>query len=152
MSKLEQEARRIAAQALSQQEGTLTELRARTGTLLTAASLVASFLGGQALARDGLSIWVVAALTAFGMSVVLCIYVLLPKTGLIFALDAPKTYNALYNVREDEDEVDRRLAYWLQSVREENQPTVERLTGVFEIAGFALLAEIAFLAVGLAVS
>jgi hypothetical protein len=65
--------------------------------------------------------------------------VLLPKTGLIFALDAPETYNALYGVREDEEEIDRRLAYWLQSFREENHPTIERLTSVFEIAGFALL-------------
>lgn len=152
MAKLEQEAHRIAAQALSQQEETLTELRARTGTLLTAASLVASFLGGQALTRHGLSIWVIAALAAFGISVVLSIYVLLPKTGLVFALDAPETYNALYDIREDGEEIDRRLAYWLQSFREKNQPTVERLTRAFEIAGFGLLVEIAFLAVGLAVS
>lgn len=152
MAKLEREAHRIAAQALSQQEGTLAELRTRTGTLLTAASLVASFLGGQALTRNGLNIWVIAALAAFGVSVILSIYVLLPKSGLVFALDAPKTYNALYDVRSNEEEVDRRLAYWLQSVREENHPTVERLTSLFEIAGLALLAEIGFLAVGLAVS
>jgi hypothetical protein len=69
----------------------LTKLRTRTGTLLTAASLIASFLGGQALAREGLSVWIVLALIAFGASVVLCIYVLLPKDGLIFALDAPET-------------------------------------------------------------
>jgi hypothetical protein len=88
----------------------------------------------------------------FGVSVVLCIYVLLPKDGLIFAVDAPEAYEALYEVREDEDEVDRRLAYWLQSFREENHPTVHRLTKAFELAGFALLAEIGFLALGLAVS
>jgi hypothetical protein len=120
MAKLEQEAHRIAAQALGQQEQALTELRTRTGTLLTAASLIASFLGGQALARQGLSPWVVLALAAFGLSVVLCIYVLLPKSGLIFALDAPETYSALYVVREDPEEIDRRLAYWLQAFREEN--------------------------------
>jgi hypothetical protein len=119
---------------------------------LTAASLIASFLGGQALAREGLSIWIVLALVAFGISVVLCIYVLLPKDGLIFALDAPETYGALYEVRDDEEEVDRRLAYWLQSFREANHPMVQRLTSTFELAGFALLAEIGFLAVGLAVS
>lgn len=152
MAKLEREAHRIAAQALSQQENALTELRARTGTLLTAASLVASFVGGQALSRHGLSIWVIVALAAFGISVVLCIYVLLPKTGLIFALDAPATYDALYGVRGDEGEIDRRLAYWLQSFREKNHPTVERLTRAFELAGFALLAEIGFLALGLTVS
>jgi hypothetical protein len=152
VGKLEQEAHRIAAQALSQQEQALTELRARTGTLLTAASLIASFLGGQALASNGLSAWVVLALVAFGVSVVLCIYVLLPKDGLIFALDGPETYGALYPVRDDDEEVDRRLAYWLQSFRQENHPTVERLTKAFELAGFALLAEIALLALGLALS
>lgn len=150
MGKLEQEAHRIAAQALSQQEQALTELRARTGTLLTAASLIASFLGGQALAGEGLNVWVGLALVAFGVSVVLCIYVLLPKDGLIFALD--ETYGALYEVRNDEEEVDRRLAYWLQSFRQENHPTVERLTRAFELAGFALLAEIGLLALGLAIS
>lgn len=152
MAKLEQEAHRIATRALDQQEQALTELRTRTGTLLTAASLIASFLGGQALAREGLSVWIVLALVAFGASVVLCIYVLLPKDDLIFALDAPRTYDALFEVRAEEDEVDRRLAYWLQSFREGNQSTVNRLTRAFEFAGFALLTEIAFLAVGLAVS
>lgn len=152
MAKLEQEAHRIAVQALGQQEQALTELRARTGTLLTAASLIASFLGGQALAREGLSLCIVLALVAFGISVVLCIYVLLPKDGLIFALDAPATYGALYAIRDDEEEVDRRLAYWLQSFRERNHPTIRRLTAAFELAGFALLAEIGFLALGLAVS
>lgn len=152
MAKLEQEAHRIAAQALGQQEQALTELRGRTGTLLTAASLIALFLGGQALAREGLSVWIILALIAFGVSVVLCIYVLLPKDGLIFALDAPETYGALYEVREDDEEVDRRLAYWLQSFREENHPTAARLTNAFELAGFALLGEIGFLAIGLAVS
>ncbi len=83
MGKLEQEVHRIAARALSQQEQALTELRTRTGTLLTAASLIASFLGGQALARGGLSLWIILALAAFAMSVILCIYVLLPKDGLI---------------------------------------------------------------------
>ncbi len=61
-------------------------------------------------------------------------------------------YQRFYEVRDDHEEVDRRLAYWLQSFREENHPAVERLTSAFELAGFALLVEIAFLAVGLAVS
>ena len=102
--------------------------------MLTAASLIASFLGGQALAREGLSTCIVLTLIAFGFSVILCIYVLLPKDGLIFALDAPETYGAFYEVRDDEDEVDRRLAYWLQSFREANHPTVRRLTSAFELA------------------
>ncbi len=142
----------MAADALRQQERALGELRARTGTLLTAASLIATFLGGQALAREGLSVWIVLALVAFGLSVVLSIYVLLPKSGVAFALDTSEAYAALYGAREDEDQIDMTLAGWLQSFREQNHPTVKRLTSAFELAGFALFAEIFLLAVGLAVS
>lgn len=88
---------------------------------------------------------------AFGASVVLCIYVLLPKDGLTFALDGPEAYRALYEVRYDNDEVDRSLAYWLSSFRAANDPIVGRLTKAFEVAGFSLLTEIGLLALGLAV-
>jgi hypothetical protein len=81
MATLERAAHQIASRALSQQEQALTELRTRTGTLLTAASLIASFLGGQALAREGLSVWIVLALLAFSVSVILCIYVLYRRTA-----------------------------------------------------------------------
>lgn len=127
------------------------ELRARAGTLLTAASLIASFLGGQLLVRADVGLWAGLALTAFGSSVVLSIYVLLPKDDLSFALDGPAAYGALCEVREDEEEVDRRLATWLKAVREDNGRIVHRLTAALEVAGFALLAEIGFFAVGLAV-
>jgi hypothetical protein len=92
----------------------------------------------------------VFALVAFGVSVVLSIYVLLPKEGLIFALDAPETYEALYGAREDEAEFARRLAYWVQGFRAANHPTIQRLTRTFELASVALLVEIALLAAGLA--
>ena len=137
--------------ALAQQEHALTELRARTATLLTASSLIASFLGAQAIGRNGLNVWIVLALVAFGLSVVFCIYVLLPKEGLIFALDAPDTYEALYVVWDDEEEFTRRLVYWVQGFREGNHPTIERLIRPFEVAGIALLFEIGLLAAGLAV-
>jgi hypothetical protein len=108
-------------------------------------------LGPQAIARSGLNVWIVLALVAFGVSVVLSICVLLPKEGLIFALDAPETYEALYDVRDDEEEFARRLAYWVQGFREGNHPTVQRLTSTFKLAGMALLFEIGLLAAGLAV-
>jgi hypothetical protein len=106
---LEQTAYELAVRALAQQEQSLTEIRARTGTLLAASSLIASFLGAQAIGRNGLNVWIVLALAAFAVSVVMSIYVLQPKAGLTFALDAPGTYEALYEVREDEEEYTRRL-------------------------------------------
>jgi hypothetical protein len=151
VTSLEQAAYELALRALAQQEQSLTEIRARTGTLLTASSLIASFLGAQAISRNGLNVWIVLALVAFGWSVVLSIYVLLPKEGLIFALDAPETYEALYDVRDDEEEFARRLVYWVQGFRRGNHPTMQRLTGTFKLAGIALLLEIGLLAAGLAV-
>jgi len=152
MAKLETEAYRLATDALRQQDRDLGDLRARTGTLLTAASLIATFLGGQALARDGLSLWIVLALAAFAFAIALCIYVLLPNDSLTFGLDANLAYAALYDVRDDDEAIDRGLTNWLQLLREANHPTVVRLTKAFKVAGFALLAEIILLAVGLAVS
>lgn len=152
MPTLEQTVYDIAVRALGQQEQTLNELRARTATLLTASSLIASFLGAQAVARSGFSVWVVLALAAFGISVGLSIYALLPKRGVIFALNAAKVYSALVELRDDEIEWQRQIAYWLQTFRQGNHATVRRVTRVFEVAAFALLAEIGFLALALLVS
>jgi hypothetical protein len=147
---LEQMMYDVAVRSLDEQRSALDELRARTGTLLTAASLIASFLGAVAIDRSGLSAWVIGALLAFGVSVTLSIYVLLPKAGLIFALDAPVTYAALYPLRDDEHEVHRRLASWLQTFRGRNGRSIRWLTRAFGLAGFALLVEIALLSIGLA--
>lgn len=96
MSALGNASYEIALRALSQQEQALAELRARTGTLLTAASLIGSFLGAEAIASSGLNGWAELALLAFGVSVALSIYVLLPKDGLVFTLDAPVAYETLH--------------------------------------------------------
>lgn len=149
MVRLEQEAYRLAAEALAQQERALTELRARAGTLVTASSFITSFLGGQILRSGGLDLGVVLALIAFGISVVLCIYVLLPNSKLVFALEGAVIYEALYEVRDDEEEVERRLVYGLEATRQANSPIVSRITRAFERAGFALLTEIAFFALEL---
>ncbi|MGH2984976.1 MAG: hypothetical protein ACRDK5_12135 [Solirubrobacterales bacterium] len=150
MPRLEEITYDLALRALADQEGALRDLRARTGTLLTAASLIASFLGGQAIARAELSALVVLGVVAFAACVMLCIYVLLPKEGLIFAIDGPQAYQALYAVREDEEEVQRWLTYWVQGFRSNNHEAVKRLTLMFSLAGVALLFEIVFLALALA--
>src|SRR6266576_383300 len=68
-----------ALRALDGQERGLEELRARTGTLLAAASLVASFLGAQAIQRaDSFGTLEALALVALAVSVGACTYVLLP--------------------------------------------------------------------------
>lgn len=144
MAKLEQEAHRMAGEALELQEREMTELRGRAGTLFTVSVLVASFLGGQVVPRGGLSIWIVLALIAFGGSIGCCVYVLLPKDDLVFALDGPQVYEALYDFRYNAEELHRRLAYWLRTFGETNHQVIERSSRAFELASFALISEIGF--------
>jgi hypothetical protein len=148
MASLEEIAHDAAVRALEEQRVSLDELRGRTGPLLTAASVAASFLGAQAIAEHGLTVWVVLALAAFGASVLACLAVLLPREGLVFALDAPVLYEELYGI--DEDESYRRLAYWLQGYRSYNEDTIAKMVSLFRGAVIALVLQILFLALSFA--
>ena len=129
--------------ALDKQERLLEELRSRTGLLLAAASLAASFLGREAFAQDpkrGLAlVAVVAFLFAMGASV----YILLPKRDkFVFALVGAGRYEGLYAVRDDLAEVYRRLAYDLDRFWEDNDVELQKLFTSFRVAAAALSAEI----------
>lgn len=141
----------LALRALDQQESGLAELRSRTNTLLAAAAVSVSFLGAPAINRGGISVWVVLALVAFVLTVGLCLFVLIP-TSLIFALDGPHVYEALFEHTDDPAEVHRQLAYWLQSFHAANAPKIEARGVRFRDAAVALGAQIVLLSVALSVS
>jgi hypothetical protein len=142
----------FAREALDKQDATLSELRARTGTLLAASSIVSSFLGATAIGRDGLSGWSVAALVALAASLALCVAILLPRAELSFSVDGPKVYEELYELRGDPLEVHHRLAYDLRRRHADNQRTVERLFGTFRFACGALAFELTSWALALAIT
>jgi hypothetical protein len=104
----------LSLRALGQQEASLNELRARTGTLIAAASVVTSFLGGTAIARTGIDVWSVLALVAFVGSIAFSTAVLLPKEDLRFSV-----FGSVLFEQEIQDDVfdiaetHRRLAYFL---------------------------------------
>lgn len=148
MAALEQIAHDAAVRALEEQRVSLDELRGRTGPLLTAASVAASFLGAQAIAQHGLTVWVVLALVAFVASVLACLAVLVPREGLIFALDATVLYEHLYGVTEEESY--RRLAYWLQGYRSVNQDTISGMVTLFRAAVLTLVVQVLFLGLSFA--
>ena len=76
----------MSVEALRQQERALAELRARTGTLLTAGSIVASFLGTAALTEFGFGELTIAGLVAFGLVLALSLFILAPRRGWNFTL------------------------------------------------------------------
>lgn len=93
-----------AIRALDIQERAVEQLRARTGTLLAAASLTASFLGGQAIQHArGLNVLGTLALLSLVCSVALCVYVLLPKRSITFMLSGAKIYERLIECSEGQE-------------------------------------------------
>lgn len=131
--------------ALDLQERAVEQLRARTGTLLAASSLTASFLGAQAIAHSsGLGVLGGLALVSLAASIGLCVYVLLPKKEFTFSLNAPQVYEQLYAVRDDDEEVRRRLAYWLEEFWQANQVKIDELGRYYLGAAVALGAQLVF--------
>lgn len=109
-----------ALRGLDKQEGLLEELRSRTGVLLAASSLAASFLGQQAFQNPSPRGLALASLGAFVISIAASVYILLPKKDLIFAESGSGLYEGLFSIREDMAEVYRRLAYDLDRFWESN--------------------------------
>jgi hypothetical protein len=135
-----------AQRALDKQERLLEELRSRTGILLAAAALGASFLGREAFGGDprrGLAIGALAALLiAIGSSV----YILVPKADrFVFAVVGSGLYEGLYELRDDLSEVYRRLAYDLDRFWDANDAEMQKLFIVFRVAAVALVAELILL-------
>ncbi len=139
--------------ALDLQERAVGELRARTGTLLAASSLTTSFLGAQTISRtSSLAGFEILALVALTVSITVCVYVLLPKEGFVFSLNAPGVYEELYSLGNDADEIKRRLIYWLEDYRQANQDKIDRLNEFYFGAAVALVAQLVFWSVALAAS
>ena len=117
---LERLAYEAALRALDKQEGLLEELRARTGILLAASSLAASFLGRDAFQDPGSTTVSILALAGFVVSVAASVYILMPKRALLFSQSGPALYEGLYSIRDDAPEIHRRLAYELYRFWESN--------------------------------
>jgi hypothetical protein len=81
--------------ALADQEGLVAGIRQRTGTLLAAHALVASFLGGTTIRAEGLEALSWLALASLVAGLVLAA-VLLAPWRLRFAIDAKVLYDELY--------------------------------------------------------
>ncbi len=110
--------------ALADQEGIVTGIRQRTGTLLAAHALVASFLGATAVRARGLHTVGWLALTALTLGLVVAAILLAPWQ-LRFAVDASELYDHLYEQAVSEASADTlgwlaAAGYGYQNLREEN--------------------------------
>ena len=109
-----------ALRALDKQEALLDELRGRTGALMAASALAASFLGAEAF-KDPAPGLAAVALLAFVASVGASVFILVPRRDrFTFSISGPGLYEGLYEIRDDLSEVYRHLAYDLLGFWEAN--------------------------------
>jgi hypothetical protein len=130
-----------AKTGLDKQERVVEELRARTGGLLAASSIAASFLGEPAF-RDPPLVVAALALAAFAATIGASVYVLTPKTQLVFGQSGGTLYQEFYEIREDLGEVYRRLAYDLDGFWNDNDATIQSLLKVYRWGAAAMVVEI----------
>jgi hypothetical protein len=131
-----------ALRALDVQERAVDQLRGRTGTLMAASSLTASFIGSQAIQRaGGIGASVVLALLSLGASIVLCLSVLLPQRGLVFSVSGLRVFETSYGGQE-EGETYHRLVHWLEGRWMLNQEKIDALGRYFLAAAMALTVQL----------
>jgi hypothetical protein len=127
--------------ALDQQHRLLEEIRSRTGVLLAAASLSASFLGARAFDGHASVALSVLALVALVVTLLVGILILVPREELVFSVSGSVLYADLFDV-DDPAEQHRFAAYWLDQFWERNEPPIRQLNERFKIAAAALAAQI----------
>ncbi len=125
--------------SLRQQAALLDELRSRAGTLQTASSIVASFLGSQVLKSGNAGYLGFVALTCFVVSILGCLWIVLPHEGVIFAISGSTLYTEQYD--QPIEETHRLLAYWFEDFQRANERVIDRLFNAYRVAGGAVLAQ-----------
>jgi hypothetical protein len=145
MKALEEVTYETGRHALADQEALVSGIRQRTGTLLAAHALVASFLGGTTLTSRGLDGWGWAALASLVLGLVVAAILLAPW-DLKFSVNAPQLYYQLYEVAAVE--AARNTLGWLtkaafgyQTLREQNAPKVARMSRMSGFLGALMVVQ-----------
>jgi hypothetical protein len=131
--------------ALADQESLVSGIRQRTGTLLAAHALVASFLGAAAIRARGLHPlgWLAIVALVLGLGTAAA---LLAPWRLKFAVDARKLYDQLYPQAFAEADADQlgwlaAAGYGYQALREENACRVRIMSVLSGALGILMIAQ-----------
>jgi hypothetical protein len=132
-----------ARHSMTEQIARINDLRTRSATLFSAAAVVTSFLGAEALsdAGSGLGAAEVVAIAAFVGVGVACLYILWPRRDAWLFGFAPAKVVRNYvdgEKRKDPDVIHRDLALHLGQHLQHNAGRLQRLFWAFQ-AGACLL-------------
>ena len=131
----------LSQSAISEQNERLSELRGRAGTLLAAASLAASFLGGQAIRAGDISVLGGFAVAAYLLCLAAFIKVLLPHR-LVFSFRGSTLIEVARQAQADLDETLEVATGWFETFLEDNRIELEKLTRWYTLSCLALGGEI----------
>jgi hypothetical protein len=153
-TRLEEIAHEAGREALADQEALVAGIRQRTGTLLAAHALVASFLGATTIREAGLGFWGWVALTSLVLG--LFAAVLLAPWKLKFSVDATQLYDEFYEQAAAEADADTlgwlaRVGYSYQALREENATRVSWMSRISGALGILMVVQTLAWLAGLAV-
>ncbi len=132
----------IARAALDEQHAAVRDLRARTGALLTATSVVVSFLGARALSTSHLRGLAFLGLGVFVFSLVLSLYVLLPTKKIKSLAAGGDLFGSTHPQRDPATEAFQRLAETCDRISVTNESHIETLGRVFTFASAAIVIEV----------
>jgi hypothetical protein len=146
MPSVEEMAYRESIRAIEMQARSLDEVRARTGILLAGASVVASFLGAQALRSSTFGVFAGLALVAYAAVLATCLAILWPRREWKFALGA----NVLLEDWSgdtpcgDEHAMQAFVARQIETNWFENRGRIHEMLVLFQWAALGLGAEVVF--------
>lgn len=138
---IEQFSYELTAGALAEQERVVAALRARSGTILAAASIAGSFLGTKA--RQGsLDGWAIAALIMFVLCLSSSVWVLLPHQ-FVFAVRGETLLAETDHLGvQDVAQAYRAAGIWMEPHLDRNRMKLSKLSGWFTASCVLLAAQI----------
>src|SRR5579863_2285763 len=123
--------------SLDSQRAALTEVRSRTGLLISAASISTSFLGSAAAkGHPGFPPKFLYAIIPFGISIAVALAILLPWPGWSFSLRG-ESFNAFLG--EPARKAIASLAGFIDGSVEKNQRRLNIMSLLFVVSALALL-------------
>lgn len=130
--------------SITQQQALVESLRGRTGTLLSAAAIATSFLGGVAFDDQKVTTAGRLAVLLFAVVGVLCVWVLRPRSKWHFRNSATSLIDEY--LESDSpcslDELHKELALHNEKNHATNQKKLLRMMGQYQVATAALIVEI----------
>jgi hypothetical protein len=141
----------LAFESLSAQRDVLRDVPARSATLLTASSIVTSFVGGRAIDAVGLNTVTGGAISAFCVTLLPAIYLVAAAGEGRFAIEGARLYSAVDPIDASVEEACVALADEIRAVRQRNRPLINRAFWSLRLGFVALVLEVILFLAALAV-